>query len=89
MENKVIKKGSTEWLACVGVMKAADKERKRLKLPRDSVVSVESDQILEYLQSIGRFKMLWLLLTIGDLHPVKMDKLNESVRLKEIIDDDQ
>lgn len=64
-----IKMGTDEWLARLAMLEVAQNERKRLRLPRGSSVTVPAAQGNDF-RSLNLIKRLWLLLTTGDIHSI-------------------
>jgi hypothetical protein len=77
-----IKKGTDDWWAWIALLKVAQRERRRLHLSAGDEVTINVDECNEYLQSLNLVTRFWLLLTIGDLHPVNRDKLGKEVAIK-------
>lgn len=83
-KREVIKRGTDEWWTWVAILQVAKKERKHNKLPATSPVTIDVKLCQRFIQSINQnpLKKLWLLLTIGDMHPLKRDKIGNEVAIK-------
>jgi len=84
-EREVIKRGTDDWWTWVAMLKVAEQDRKQLNLSPDSAVEVDVDKCNQFITSVNRnpLKKLWLLLTIGDLHPVDRDKIGPEIIIKD------
>lgn len=85
MKREIIKKGTDEWWIWVVMLKVADRDRKKLNLAPDSAVEIDVEKCNQYIAELNRnpLKRIWLLLTIGDLHPVDRDKIGSEVIVKD------
>jgi len=84
-QREVIKRGTDTWWTWVAMLHVAEQDRKRLNLSPDSAVEIDVEKCNQFISSINRnpFKKLWLLLTIGDLHPTDRDKLGSEIIIKD------
>lgn len=81
---EIIKKGTDEWWTWIAMLYVAGRERKRLKLPPTTPVTIDVKLCNDFIDSINRnpLKRLWLLLTNGNMHPLERDKIGDEVAVK-------
>jgi len=83
-EREIIKRGTDEWWTLVAMLQVAKEERRHNKLLATSPVTIDMKLCQKFIQNINRnpLKKLWLLLIIGDMHPLERDKIGNEVAIK-------
>lgn len=84
-EREIIKRGTDDWWTWLAMLKVAEQDRKRRNLAPDSVVEIDVDKCNQFISSVNRnpLKRIWLLLTIGDLHPADRDTIGPELIIKD------
>ncbi|KKN87004.1 hypothetical protein LCGC14_0262730 [marine sediment metagenome] len=81
MQREVIKRGTDGWWTWVAMLHVAKEERKRLGLSLEEPVTIDIEQCQTYVDKLNRnlLKRVWLLFTLGDLHPLDRDAIGDEV----------